>query len=136
MCYGEDMPRPSHVRTAIFDLVTTSERHDWSIEDVVAALTARGIPADFSSAFRGLAHLAREGLVHEVVLGDGRRRYEAANEHHEHVRCDRCGVISAVPGCSVERAHAAAEQSTGFRITGHQLLFSGMCPACSTLEGT
>lgn len=125
------MARPSHVRDAVRSLLRGSERHDWSIDEVVAALAERDVAADYSSVFRGLGRLESDGAVRRVELGDGKARYEAAHDHHEHVRCERCGVVAAVPGCAVDAVRPAVERDTGFRLTGHQLLFSGVCPGCA-----
>ena len=124
------MARPSHVRDAVREVLATSTRHDWSIDDVLSELATRGVSADFSSVFRALAFWERDGLVSRVELGDGRARYELTHGHHEHVRCDACGVVAAVPGCMLETARPQVERLTGFAITGHSLLFSGLCATC------
>jgi Fe2+ or Zn2+ uptake regulation protein len=129
------MARPSHVRSAIAELVAASSRHDWTIDDVAAELERRGVDADFSSVFRGLSRLADEGAVQRVELGDGKARFEAAREHHEHVRCESCGAVGEVPGCVVDPVVPAVERQTGFAVTGHRLLFSGLCAACSSGGG-
>lgn len=125
------MARPSPVRDAVAELVERSGRHDWSIEDLIAALAERGVEANFSTVFRALGKLEEDGLVNRVELGDGKARYEAAGEHHEHVRCDRCGTVGEVPGCVVRDALPRVQKLTGFLVTGHQILFSGLCPACA-----
>ena len=123
------------MRDAIADAVAGSARHDWSIEDLVAALGAGGVRADFSSVFRALARLEDEGVVRRVELGDGKQRFEAAGDHHEHVRCERCGVVGEVPGCAVRSVVPGVQEATGFVVTGHHVLFSGVCPACVKGEG-
>ena len=124
------MARPSPIRDALTEILGASTRHDWSIEDLVTDLSLRGVAADFSSVFRALGRLEEDGVVRRVQLGDGKARFEAAGEHHEHVRCDRCGAVGAVPGCVVRDAVPRVQEATGFRVTGHQLLFSGLCPEC------
>lgn len=124
------MARLSPIREALTEVLGASARHDWSIEDLAAELSLRGVAADFSSVFRALGRLEEEGVVRRVQLGDGKARFEAAGEHHEHVRCDRCGAVGAVPGCVVRDAVPRVQEATGFRVTGHQLLFSGLCPEC------
>jgi Fur family transcriptional regulator, ferric uptake regulator len=124
------MARPSHVRDAVRDALADSSRHDWSIDDVVAELRARGVRADFSSVYRALEFLENEGAVSRVELGDGKARFEPTHGHHEHVRCESCGAVAAVPGCLLESARPRVERLTGFSITGHNLLFSGRCAVC------
>lgn len=119
------MARPSHVRDAIARLLGESDRHDWTIEELTEQLHSRGTAADQSSVFRALGRLLEQGVVRRVDLGDGRAHFEGRGEHHEHVRCDRCGAVAAVPGCAVRKPR------TDFVITGHNLLFSGLCPRCA-----
>ncbi|HWI21751.1 MAG TPA: transcriptional repressor [Baekduia sp.] len=119
------MARPSHVRDAIASLLSTSDRHDWTIEAIIERLHGDGVTADYSSAFRALGKLEQESAVRRVDLGDGKSHYEGAGTHHEHVRCESCGVVDEVPGCSVRKP------VSDFVITGHQLLFSGLCPRCA-----
>ena len=125
------MARPSPIRDAVATLVADSGRHDWSIEDLIDELRGQGLEANFSTVFRALARLEADGAVVRVELGDGKARYEAAGEHHEHVRCTECGTVGAVPGCIVDEALPRVAKLTGFRVTGHQILFSGLCPRCS-----
>ena len=125
------MARPSHVRDAVRGVMGESSRHDWSIDDLTAELGTRGIAADFSSVFRALAFLEHEGAVSRVELGDGKVRFEPTHGHHEHVRCQSCGAVAAVPGCLLETARPDVERQTGFSITGHSLLFTGLCSECS-----
>ncbi len=129
------MPRPSHIRSSIAALVSESDRHGWTIEDVSAGLEERGVRADASSVFRGLVRLADDGVIDSLELGDGRVRYEARTEHHEHITCTSCGKVGAVPGCLVEQAIPRVEGATGFRVTSHRLNFTGLCTQCTTAAG-
>jgi Fe2+ or Zn2+ uptake regulation protein len=124
------MPRASRVREALRERIVSDPRHGWSLDELRDQLKEGGVSADFSSVFRALHWLESEGEVQRVDLGDGKARYEANTGHHEHVRCERCGVVSEVPGCLVQGSTRLVEVSTGFEITAHRLLFSGLCPAC------
>jgi Fur family ferric uptake transcriptional regulator len=124
------MARPSHVRDSVRELLERSDRHDWSIEDLHAGILATGLSADYSSVFRAVSRLEHQGVIGQVPLGDSRVRYELAGRHHDHVRCDECGAVSSVPDCLLQRAEATVEKGTGFAVTGHHLVFSGLCPAC------
>jgi Fe2+ or Zn2+ uptake regulation protein len=129
------MPRPSHVRPAIASLLSGSNRHGWSLEEIAAGLRERGVKADFSSVFRGVTRLVEDGALAQVELGDGKARFEATSSHHEHVRCYECGTVAEVPGCLVAGAIPAVERQTGFAITDHRLLLSGICGSCSSGGG-
>ena len=125
------MPRPSHVRDAVRDRLCGGDRHLWSIEELQLALHAADVPADYSSVFRALVWLEENGGALKVDLGDGRARYEAPGGHHEHVRCDACGAVGAIPGCVVEGAVGEVEQATGFQVRSHRLVLTGLCPDCA-----
>ena len=129
--YHGAVGRPSHVRDAIAELIADSDRHDWTIDDVAQALAEAGVAADPSSVFRGLVRLSEDGAIERVELGDGRLRFEASGDHHEHVRCESCGSVEAVPGCLAEQAIPQVERHTGFVVTAHRLLFSGLCRRCA-----
>lgn len=124
------MARPSHVRDSVRRVLESDERHDWSIEDLHARLLASGLSADYSSVFRAVNWLEEEGVIEQVALGDSHVRYELAGRHHDHVRCEGCGTVSSLPECLLARADARVERRTGFVVTGHRLLFSGLCPDC------
>jgi Fe2+ or Zn2+ uptake regulation protein len=126
--YCPQIARPSHIRPALAEVLAQEDRHDWTIENLREALAGRGVRADFSSVFRALERLERNGEVLRLDLGDGKARFEPVGEHHEHVRCERCGAVEAVPGCVVEEA--VVERRTGFAVTGHRVLFAGICPRC------
>ncbi len=124
------MARPSHVRDSVRHVLDEGERHDWSIEDLHAAILASGRSADFSSVFRAVVRLERDGAIRRVNLGDGRLRFEASGHHHDHIRCESCGAVASLPECVLQRAESRVERGTGFAITGHRLTFSGLCPSC------
>lgn len=130
------MARPPHVRLAVAALVEGSSRHDWSIEEIGDELAAKGTTADFSSLYRAVEALVSDGALRRVELGTSGSRFERASDHHhEHVRCDECGAVAAVTGCVVERSVPAVERSTGFSVTGHEILFRGVCPECAGSGG-
>lgn len=124
------MPRPSHVRDAVRERLLERSRHGWTIDDLQRDLHQATIPADYSSVFRALLWLEDHGVAQRVDLGDGKSRYEASGEHHEHVQCERCGGVSAVPVCIVEGAAGEIERSTGFQLQGHRLVLVGLCGDC------
>ena len=118
------------MRDSVRQVVGSGARHDWSIEDVHEAIVAGGGSADFSSVFRAVTRLERDGAIRRVNLGDGRLRFEPSGHHHDHIRCESCGAVSPLPECLLQRTESRVEHGTGFAITGHRLVFSGLCPSC------
>ena len=126
------MPRPSPVQDALATILTDHEGHGRSLEELTALVRRQGLEADFSSVFRAAQRLEREGKARKVELGDGKARYEAPGDHHDHLVCESCGAVAAVSGCPVQADTRLLEQRTGYRIRQHHLIFSGLCPVCSS----
>ena len=130
-CYTTPMSRPSRIRAALHTLILTSQRHDWTLEALVVAVQAMGVPATFSSVFRAMDRLTRDGVVQLVDLGDGKTRYEACQPHHEHLVCAQCGTVTGVPGCLLAETLPHVAATTGYVITAHHLRLTGLCPQCA-----
>lgn len=128
------MPRPPRIAAALTQVLSGGDRHDWSLEDLQAALATHGVSADFSSVFRAVARLEDEGQVRRLDLGTDRARYEVQGPHHEHIRCRACDAVAEVPCSVADEVVAMVASSTGYRVTGHQLVLTGYCPACAEAQ--
>ncbi len=129
------MPRPSPVRDALREIFSSRDHETWSLDELLERVRTTIGSGDYSTVFRAVGVLETEGVIQGVNLGDGLSRYEARRDHHEHVRCDICGRVAEVPGCVLEGAAREIEQTTGYRLKGHSLLFSGTCPDCLAGRG-
>jgi Fe2+ or Zn2+ uptake regulation protein len=123
--------RPSPVSDQVRTLFATEARHLWSIDELHAAVVDSLGAADYSTVFRAVSGMEKDGLIQRIDLGDGKVHFEMSEDHHEHIRCDSCGRVVEVPGCVLDDASASVKSSTGFVVTSHQLLFTGVCPECS-----
>jgi Fe2+ or Zn2+ uptake regulation protein len=126
------MPRPSPVRDQVKELLLSGVRHAWSLEELLERVREGDVPgANYSSVFRAVTLFEEEGLVQRVEVGDGRARYEVRTPHHDHVHCERCGRVAEIEGgCLVGDAERRVRDLTGYRLSGHTLVFSGLCPSC------
>lgn len=127
-----DMPRPSPVRDRVRDLVLGGSLHAWTIEELLARVRKEVASADYSTVFRAVSYLEGKKLIRRVDVGDGRGRYEAADRHHDHVQCERCGrVTESGTRCLLENAGEKVSRATGFKVHTHHLVFMGLCPECA-----
>jgi Fur family transcriptional regulator, ferric uptake regulator len=110
--------------------ILRGDHHAWSIDELVAEIGRRGHRTTRSSVLRAAFALERQGEAQRIDLGDGLQRYEAGAEHHEHIRCERCGAVREIAGCLLEPTPARVERMTGFEVTDHRLVLSGLCPDC------
>lgn len=112
-------------------LLLSGTRHAWSLEELLDRVRAATPSANYSSVFRAVTFLEQEGVVQRVEVGDGRSRYEPNSQHHDHVHCDRCGRVVEIEGdCLVRQVDRQISAMTGFSVSGHSLVFTGMCPDC------
>lgn len=125
------MPRPSPVTDEVRRLFSSDERHAWSLEELLASVRSSLGAADYSSVFRAVSTLERDGVLDRIDLGDGRARFEMREDHHEHIRCERCGRVAEVPVCVLDDASAQVRKLTGFEVTSHRVVFGGLCAECS-----
>ena len=129
------MARPSPVSDQVRTLFEAEQKHLWSIDELHEAVVHSLGAADYSTVFRAVSGMEREGAIKRIDLGDGKVHYELAEDHHEHIRCESCGRVVEVPGCVLEDAERSVKTSTGFVVTSHQLLFTGLCPDCAGAAG-
>jgi Fur family peroxide stress response transcriptional regulator len=69
-------------------------------------------------------------LILEFPFGDDASRFDRRTDRHDHVHCQVCGILVDVDVPTAFLAKQVAEEQTGYRIFGHQTVFSGVCPAC------
>jgi Fe2+ or Zn2+ uptake regulation protein len=129
------MARPSPVSDQVRTLLGEVQKHLWSIDELHEAVVETLGAADYSTVFRAVTAMERDGLIKRIDLGDGKVHYELAEDHHEHIRCESCGRVVEVPGCVLDDAERSVRSSTGFVVTSHQLLFTGVCPQCAGAAG-
>src|SRR5205807_1881519 len=90
--------RPSPVSDQVRTLFDAEGRHLWSIDELHTAVVESLGAADYSTVFRAVVAMEKDGAIQRIDLGDGKVHYELSDEHHEHIRCDSCGRVVEVPG--------------------------------------
>ena len=94
------MPRPSPVSDAVRDVFHGHARHAWSIDQLHEAVRGELGAADYSSVFRAVTTMEREGAIRRIDLGDGKAYYEVGEDHHEcreHRQHDAADAKHAAP---------------------------------------
>jgi Fur family ferric uptake transcriptional regulator len=101
----------------------------------VLELARRVVPGlGAATVYRALASLLEEGVLTVVHLPGQAPRYErAGKDHHHHFHCRGCGRAFELEGCT-EGVQALAP--AGFRVEGHEIVLSGLCPGCAQQGGT
>ena len=118
--------RFSQQRERIYEAVRTSMEHP-SAQMGYDALRPEMPRLSLGTVYRNLHQMAQEGRLRE--LEGPVARFDAVLPSHTHIRCVRCGQVAdlELPYDPALDREAAGD---GWVITGHELVFNGICPAC------
>ena len=116
-------------RAAILEVVRSAEKH-LTAGEIFERVRRHNPTIAYGTVYRTLHLLAERGLILEFPFGDQASRFDRRTDRHDHVHCLVCGELVDVDVPSTLLARVVAEEQTGFRISAHQTVFSGVCPAC------
>ncbi|MFD3676967.1 Fur family transcriptional regulator [Streptomyces sp. NPDC058613] len=100
--------------------------------DEVHALAVLRLPEiSRATVYNALGELVSLGEVAEVSTDGRAKRYDPNAHHpHEHLVCSRCGLIRDVRPTGDPLADLPAEGRFGFAVSGADVTYRGLCPAC------
>ena len=90
------------------------------------------LPMNVSTVYRTLNTLTEKGFLIRSIRQDGKAYYSLPKKDHYHrLVCDLCGKVIPIDTCPLSELEETLQEKTGFRITGHSLEFTGLCPECA-----
>lgn len=118
-------------RTAILDALSASKEHP-TAEALYASLRSEYPDLSLGTVYRNLGMFCEEGKALSVCHVEGKERFDARMDVHAHIACRKCGRVLDVelPEEFSHLSFALCEKS-GFRAESFQLVYSGLCDACS-----
>ena len=88
-----------------------------------------------ATVYRNLSSMADRGLLQRMEVPGSADHYDCTLASHHHIHCVRCGMLADVwADIPLDGIDQQAAQHTDFRVLGHKLVFSGICPACKAQE--
>ena len=120
--------RYSRQRELIYHCVRKSHEHP-TAEMVYRQLKPDHPQLSMGTVYRNLTLLAEEGLLRRMPFSI--ERYDATTEPHSHFRCSRCERVLDLTQPYDSRLDEQARALSGYQITGHALIFEGLCPDCA-----
>lgn len=108
-----------------------------SAEEVHQSLLAQKERVSLATVYRTLRLLSSVGLLQELELPEGGRRYELADDahrDHHHLVCVRCGHTEEFENAAVLSAGELASRQHGFRLLECVLNVRALCPRCHSLD--
>jgi Fur family transcriptional regulator, ferric uptake regulator len=124
--------RVTQQRRAIVEEVF--RRHDhFDAEDLMLHLSkmSAGRRVSRPTVYRTLSELVDSGLLRSMTLG-GRTVYEHdyGYPQHDHMHCQKCNKLIEFHSDEVAQIGEALGEQHRFRVTGHRLIFTGICADC------
>lgn len=119
--------RPTAQRLSILRCVVECRKHP-TADDIFNDLRNEYPTMSFTTVYNSLRVLTEAGLLRELEIERGNRRYDfALQPRHGHLRCRRCGRILDIEIPEELRIPSPP----GFSIDGVDILFRGICPECA-----
>ncbi len=116
------------------------KRHDhFDAEDLIVHVSATvgGRRVSRPTVYRTLSELVDSGLLRSMTLG-GRTVYEHdyGYPQHDHLHCQKCNKLIEFHSDEVAQIGEALARQYQFRVTGHRLIFTGICADCRSQRPT
>ena len=108
-----------------------------SAEEVPQRLLGAQARVSLATVYRTLRLLSSMGLLQELELPEGGRRFELAGDahrDHHHLVCVRCGRTEEFENPAILAAGEAAASGHGFRMVECVLNVRALCPGCVAAE--
>lgn len=87
-----------------------------------------------ATVYRNLSLLSENGQIAHIDSTSGADYFDCTTSPHYHLQCTECGKIFDVPFLYLgELNHIPVDP--GFTITGHTVIFKGVCALCNQKKG-
>jgi Fur family ferric uptake transcriptional regulator len=127
--------RVTAARVALLE--TVREGDHLGVEAIATLVRARLGHISLQAVYEALHALTAAGLIARIETPGGPARFEGRiGDNHHHLVCRSCGAVADVD-CAVGHAPClTASDDHGYSIDEAQVIFWGLCPACSTARSS
>jgi len=122
--------RMTRQRAVILEELRNSEAHP-SADELYHMVRKRLPRISLGTVYRNLETLAELGEIQKLELSGALKRYDGHPFRHYHIRCVQCDKVIDAPIAPLNQLEDELYHTTVFEIIGHNLEFTGLCPACS-----
>ena len=117
-------------RNAILECLRSTHAHP-SAEMVHEMLRSEHPDISLATVYRNLTYFKSKGLAASVATVNGVERFDANTEPHVHFICANCDAVIDLHQIPMPRSlDGDIQSSTGCRVEGCQLTYTGLCGNC------
>ncbi len=120
-------------RLAIIEYLNDNKVHP-SASDVYKAVSEKFPTMSFATVYNTLEKLKEKGLLIELSIDTGKKRFDCDLRPHHHLICIKCREIFDVFGDF--DLELPIDEFEGFEIIGIHVDFYGICNKCKEMEGS
>ncbi|MEV2189605.1 Fur family transcriptional regulator [Streptomyces phaeochromogenes] len=123
--------RVTAARVALLETVRSGDH--LGVEAIASGVRDRVGHISLQAVYEALHALTAAGLIRRLEPPGSPARFEGrVGDNHHHLVCRTCGVVVDVD-CAVGHAPClTASDDRGFTIDEAEVIYWGLCPACST----
>ncbi|MEU9732924.1 Fur family transcriptional regulator [Streptomyces sp. NPDC048002] len=123
--------RVTAARVALLETVRAGDH--LGVEAIASGVRDRVGHVSLQAVYEGLHALTAAKLIRRIEPAGSPARFEGrVGDNHHHLLCRSCGVVADVD-CAVGDAPClTASDAQGFTIDEAEVIYWGVCPACST----
>jgi Fur family transcriptional regulator, stress-responsive regulator len=127
--------RVTAARVALLDTVRHGDH--LGVEAIASGVRDRVGHVSLQAVYDALHALTAAGLVQRIEPAGSPARFEGRiGDNHHHVVCRSCGAVADVDCAVGEAPCLTASDDRGFSIDEAQVIYWGVCPACSTARSS
>lgn len=116
-------------RSLVYEAVHRLQSHA-TAEEIYDEIVKQHPTISRGTVYRNLNRLAEEGEIRRMEIPGGPDRYDHRCHGHYHARCLQCGRVFDVEMAYLQDLEKAVTDAHGFAISGHDIIFTGICSDC------
>jgi len=123
------MTRNTIQRSMVLDAVRRLHSHP-TADEIYAEVSKICPSIGRATVYRNLQYLCEQGEIKRREIPGSPDRYDHITSDHYHARCTLCGKLMDLDMEYVSSLQEAVKDAHGFILTGHTIIFDGICPEC------
>ena len=122
--------RMTEQRRVILDELRRHNNHP-SADELYERVRSRLPRISLGTVYRNLEVLSELGEIQKLELSGSLKRFDGIPNKHYHIRCIECDRVDDAPIAPLNQIEDELYGATVYDIIGHNLEFTGLCPACT-----